>query len=334
MADVERPPNAVPYIRPTFSAYVDGHVEAPSLQEYRQRLPLGVPIPDSERLWAGVSVAATNTGTNAVVNALWNGVDLPAADNFSIYQMNVVDTGMVEPPMSDKDDEWLGVALGRNPFLMGTEGRVYFEYLTDGSEMKDIGDFRGGWAPGVQGYVTLMGTNYPPAVAINPATFSTVNGTQFDTWVHIVRDTNCPVSTACNAAWWVWINEEWAGYFPVGIGADMIPFDLINNQGRRASYYGEVHDASPAAWTTVDMGSGEFPLAAPTSSFGIAAYAKSTSTRRNGVWTGPTMEEFNFDMGDDPNCYGRAKVDHVGNIHLYFGGPGQIPSWWPVCIPF
>jgi len=316
------PEGTIPLVRPTFEQYVDGSSGKANLHEYIRAIPKGVPVPGSERLWAGRLVNQSIKGVQAHINAAWTAVDIPASDQFSIYQMAVVDKGT----SLSNDDEWAGLAVGRIPAILSSNNfRLYLEFFTAGTS--NTGNFAGGWAPGVLGYVTQPGTAFPPGVTFSQ--FSTIGGTQFEGQFVIMFSTVCPISSSCSAAWWVWIRDQWAGYFPIGNGTNMINFNLINSTAAQAAYYGEVFDDNPGVWTGADMTSGRMPNASG-SSLGISGYAKnmlylnSAST----LWVIPPESDFLVADGEDTNCYRQVLNSWASpwNRTMWFGGPGLTTS--------
>lgn len=318
--DYDRPRDAIPFVHPRFSPYVDGSSGKSSLAEYLREIPHGTPIPGAERLWAGAAVNAANVGLAAFVNAAWTSIDVPASDNFSIYQMNAFDNGDLYNAA-----EWAGIAVGRLPQLVDNNYRMYFEFITG----LGIGDYQGGWAPGVRGYETVPGTAFPPGVQMSQ--YSVVNGAQYEGMFVIERHALCPISASCTGAWWVWIRDQWVGYFPIGSSSPMINFDRINVTAAGASFYGEVYDESESSWTSADMGSGLRPATSGLSN-GYSAYARDMQYLSTSGWVRPST--FGYVAGEDSACY-RAYIYNSASSPwyrtLFFGGDGGDASG---CDPY
>lgn len=326
---MQGPAGTIPFVRPRFEAYVKGTSNKASLSEYRKSIPTGTPVPGSQRIWAGRRINRPNKGMSAVVNAAWSPVDVPATDNFSIYQMNVANAG----GPAATDDEWAGVAMGRIPSLMDNNFRMYLEFMTAGTG--NTGDFKGGWAPGVQGFVTQLGTVFPPGVQF--AQFSTINGTQYEGWFKVEWSSVCPISTLCTGAWWVWVRDQWAGYFPIGsaLNQKLINFDLINAAAATVSFYGEVYDGTPGTWTPADMTSGRYPQTTG-SSWQLAGYARNLQYRNSttGAYVIPPESDLGVGDGNDPACYTQVLNSWADpwNRTMWFGGPGKTAT--NSCAPF
>ena len=358
-----RPPGTVPFIRATFDNYVNGSSGFGSLKEFLDNIPHALGGNEgSQRLYTSIKQdinqgnrlnkpGPINRGIHVRVNAIWLWADLPVGREFSIFQTNIVDRGTwPAPDPEDRDNEWLGVIVGRMPSLDDAWPRINYEFMTDSSEQDDLGDWLGGFASHIKGYVPVVGTVWPPGVALDPYIFSSWNGPQaeIDIQIQWFGPGSCYLA-GCDAAWWVAINDSWVGYFPIGTSPDEscqdketcpISFDLLHQYAEGVSLYAEVYDGTDGSqpgesWTNADMGRGTFPPnVAPNGSYLESAYVQNPRafTYDGSVWDWEKMPIDWFVQASklgsgDPECYRGELVedDPRGEgvaVWFYYGGAG------------
>jgi hypothetical protein len=150
-------------------------------------------------------------------------------------------------------------------------------------------------------------------------TSSVGGGTQQEIYVEIRRNSTND--------WWIWLNDEWIGYYPNCKQLNCANGTLFTSSGMLNTaaniyWYGEVYDSSAPAATTTDMGSGQWAAVGG----GYSAYL------RNMLYY-PTINTWTY-FGATPalavtdsNCYTGDGVytSTLSNWQNYFnlGGPGK-----------
>jgi len=119
------------------------------------------------------------------------------------------------------------------------------------------GDWVGGYNQLVQGWHQVSSTK-APGVRLQPV--STDGSQQYEIKLEVRRNDA--------GDWWVWMNDEWIGYYPhcKQERADCSAGSTFTSAGMQdhASniyWYGEIYDASAPSATATDMGSGQFASA-------------------------------------------------------------------------
>lgn len=230
---VRGPAGTVPVLRPEYKHYVEGRSAAKSLEEFVASIPVPQPA-GRDRLYNSRSHLATNVGTQGFVSFA-NIAQVPS-DGMSLGQLGLFCN------VGTSNYEGIEVGAQKNQPLYGDSNMHLFTFFrTNG---KAQGDRVGGYNLNVAGFVQTG--PFPPGATItmSPSGFSEMR----------IR------ATLFNNAWWVQhvagSTFTWIGYYPIGTGANQIPFDQINNNACDVRWYGEVFDPTPTDWSNADMGNG------------------------------------------------------------------------------
>jgi hypothetical protein len=314
---------AIPLIRPSFDRYIRGSSDAATPEEYVRSMPPGAPA-GNERLYASYTLAQSGTtGVDSSLNGGWTSVDLPGTNQMVLHEMTVFDPGC-----GPTTHELVGVALGYNE--SSSNYRMWVEFATEG---ENVGPLKGGWhSSSVTGFQPQMGATINSGDAFSP--LSAVGGTQYAVRLTVQRDSLCHIS-GCTGGWWIWVNNQWIGHYPIGTGTDLVPFDLIDTSAPEGRWYGEVWDQSEGVWTSADMGSGNKPSGTPSSDYGSVAYFRSIGARTTGGFLVVPAGSLSSSGGDDPDCYSgtvssNSPYSWMGTT-VWLGGPGKVGS---TCDPY
>lgn len=292
--ELRGPAGTIPYLRPSFAAYVKGRSPAHSLSEHLERyVPSGQPA-GQDRLYGGFRLRGRNTQLYANIHQFAAAVQDDANLTFSLLEMATACTNSV-------GYELIGAALTRGTTADPLTLRFDIEFvLTDGSH--GWNEFPGG------PFVAYAGRPYPPGIQL---TFISVSGgTQYVSPVEI---------KLFNGNWWIGHNNNWLGYYPG------TTFSLISSStgGCFAQWYGEVYDSSPTNWTWTDMGQGYFANAG----FGFASFFQQPFyTDSAGVLKWPDTAT-RLKSAVDPHCYTTSAMISAASPwdrYFYLGGPGAV----------
>jgi Neprosin len=310
------PPGALPFIRPAFIPFVTGDVEAADVDDYLRRIsaerakhggPAGNPTAGAgNRLFASNRLLAANFGLSGNVNNFWNGTEAPTSPDFSFYEL--ASYCLVGVTVNDL----VGVILGKNPQIYGNNTVIGAEYFNGGTSAWITGG-------GDQGPWHQVSTTKAPGMA--PQFGSDIDGTQAE-WSLALVLFNSP------RRWWLWIGDEWVGYFDTTQA-----FSDLDNLACAAQWYSEVYDPDHAStdWTNADSGSGRLPNGSRfVDNFRSRGYLRLpvyyTAIDNAG---GTSMSTLNSIPAPDPNCYNVTLSTDGGmrnglqwNPTLFFGGPG------------
>ena len=229
-------------------------------------------------------------------------------DETDIAQVAVFTTG--DSNGDGKVDFGQSVEAGKIEYP-GLNGGSYAPYLfiffTTNMWGND-GDNVCGYNQTVKGWHQVSSTKAPGM----KLTSSVDGGTQQELFVQVMQNSV--------GDWWVWVNDEWIGYYPNSIFSST---KGINDSAKFINWYGEVHDSSMAA-TTTDMGSGRFASTWWTHAAYIRAMRYSWS-RTNWWWF---LDTSNSLVVTDSACYSGSGPYSDGTSsqfwqnYFFYGGPG------------
>lgn len=304
---VRGPAGSVPVVRFDVESYLQS-VEIPpaSPEEMFAKMPPPAPA-SNNRYYVSWQRTGTWFGAGAAFN-VWNAPGLSTGED-NIAQLAVFTrSGTVGQSVEAGKIQMQSLNGDAVPHLF-----VYYTTNNWGSS----GDWRGGYNRLQQGFIQV-GTNYSPGIALTPT--STRDGSQYSIYIEVRPNSN--------GDWWVWVGNEWMGYYPRCKSQDCTQGTLFSNPGLRDSantydFYGEIFDASAPASTFTDMGSGSFA----SEGWGRAAYIR--SMRRFIALS--TYEWLTSSVGalgtTDANCYSSNGPFFNGGTgwenYYYYGGPGR-----------
>ncbi|KAK2591307.1 hypothetical protein QQS21_010991 [Conoideocrella luteorostrata] len=183
-----------------------------------------------------------------------------------------------------------------------------FTFFTS-NNYSEMGDNMGGWNTEQKGWIQVHDSIYP-GIGLTP--YSVIDGEQHEITIGYQLFEN---------NWWLVVNSIFIGYYPGSLFARdrMEPSATLETGANRIDYYGEVFQEEDA-FTTTDMGSGEFAEAG----YGKAAYF------RNLVYTDPSGVDNVFDGSANeivtaPESYtldARWNSGTEWGSHFFLGGPG------------
>lgn len=298
------PEGTVPVLRFDVEAYLRTTASLPATMEQFQPDPPPAAASNNRYYTTMWRNDVTNLGTRGFINA-WDSegpFDGPGAFRDTSIAQSFVSRG--SPRQT--------IEAGMTSSLLRFNGapRLFVYYTTN--NYASSGDNVGGYDQTVAGWVQVSSSKVPGQTLIGP--LSTLNGTQY---VMEVR------TRLFQGNWWVWINDEWIGYYP----ATLFSTNGLRSSASRISWYGEVYDDFVPASTSTDMGSGRHAV----NGFGSAAYMRDIAyyydAAGNSYWAPTTTA-----VPTDATCYSStgpftdsASVT-VWKNWGYFGGPGREDS--------
>jgi hypothetical protein len=300
------PPNTVAILRPNLSHYISDPGQHKSLKAFLDAIPKPQPS-NVTHLYGGrddVSSTAVNIGSTGWMN--YFDIQQVSSDGMSLGQLALGSCNAFS--------EDIEIGLQKLPSLYGDYNLHIFAYFTRVAYASE-GDYVGGYNRRVAGFVPYTGA-YPIGATI-PGPYSTVNGSQVERRLRIVKSGN---------AYWLqdYVSDTsytWLGYYPVGTGTGQIPFTELNTGSCGVSWYGETSDSSPTDWAATDMAGGQFA----SGTFGKAGYFRNMILERTAgnVWLSTASTQ----KGPvDTHCYTVSNVNTNGGtnwqVYFYYGGPG------------
>ena len=290
------PKGTVPVVRPNFDYYVSGKSGKRSVDDFVAALAKPQPA-GQNRLYTSKVHSLTNIGTQGWIQYV-NPAQVPSTGAFSLTQLASLCWGSG----GSTTLEAIEIGLQKFPEKYGNSNLHFFTFFrTHGS---DSGNFVGGYNLDVAGFVQQAGAFPPGAIIPDPPAGQ----------AHQRRLR----STLFNGAWWVqdYVSDAaftWLGYYPIGTGANQIPFDLINTSACDTHWYGEVFDSTPTNWHDGDLGNGVLG----TSGGSLAFLEMIIQQTASNVWFAGSG------TATDSACYAMTNVQNNGTTNWFnFGGPG------------
>jgi len=313
--ELSGPPGALPFIRPAFLSYVEGHIPAVDVDDYVQKISKersarggpssGNPNSSNNRLYAPELFAGTNYGLTGYVNNFWTGITNPTSPDFSFYELAAYCFS------GSNVSDLVGLIEGVDPQVYGNSTVFGAEFFRSGSQSWVTGG-------GNVGIWHQYSTSVAPGIAISGP--STIGGASTELQMAVILFN---AASGATPGWWVWVGNQWIGYF------DSTSLTALNSSACDVQWYGEVYDPDQAttSWTTATMGSGRLPNgSAFWNNFGSVGYLRLPiyySAVNNSGGTYPSG--LNLAGGVDPNCYNvtfSTDGNSSYNPTLFFGGPG------------
>lgn len=258
----------------------------------------GGPDPQVGRLghdYAGASDSRNNYGGRCILN-IWN--PFTAWDNnMSLSQL--CPQGGLAGGRQTVEAGWLKY---RN--VTGDWSPHLFTYFTT-NDYTITGDDKGGYNQMVKGWVQVSRTRFPNALLIA----SEPGGTQTELDLAYLLG---------NGGWWLWVYNEWIGYYPSLLFAS----SGIGDSAASIAFYGETADTHLGGTKGLQMGSGRFPS---DPSYGRVAYQRNLAVYTTPDGNSPQRFSPSDTRITNPFFYMldmQYKNTGPWESFCYFGGPG------------
>ncbi|RDW56783.1 hypothetical protein BP6252_13967 [Coleophoma cylindrospora] len=173
-------------------------------------------------------------------------------DDFSLLQVAVArDNGNFYPeaPQADRYTQTVEAGLMVYPGYLGDHLTHLFAYYTTNGYASH-GDNVGGYSNLVKGWVQRS-KRIAPGIIFSPP--SVKAGQQYYVWI---------VYQLYQGNWWLWVKDDWIGYFPAHMFGDGRPERnrTLEDHADSIAFYGEVIVGEDGGTSTItDMGSGSLP---------------------------------------------------------------------------